>query len=139
MISLWSGYYKHLNWRERSSSQVILHHERFHTSDPKAGDIVHVDKSGYFEITCDPKHNGRNDWFEAEIGRRVKTKDVRKRTRQKYQLENLRRWRAMCERNGDTDDLDFIDRHIDMCLEDKSPEAALVGWVRCMENVMRNM
>lgn len=137
MISLWSGSYKHLRWRESSSSHVIIYKERFHTSDPKAGDIVHVDKSGYFEIIGEPNFNDKNgnNWFEVEIGRRVKTKEVRRRTRQKYQLENLRGWRAMCERNGDTDDLDSIDRHIDMCLEDKSPEAALVGWVRCMENV----
>ena len=137
MIGLWSGFYKHLSFTKRSDSQVILTHERFHTSDPKAGDIVRVDESGYFKIVGEPKFNDKNgnDWFEAEIGRRVKTKEVRQRTRQSYQLENLRDWYAMCERNGDTDDLNIIKHHIDMCLEDKNPEAALVGWVRCMENV----
>ena len=137
MVGLWSGTYKHLSLRERSDSQVILHDERFHTSDPKAGDIVRVDESGYFKIVGEPKFNDKNgnDWFEVEIGRRVKTKEVRRRTRQKYQLENLRDWRARCERNGDTDGLSIIDHQIKMCLEDKSPEAALVGWVLCMENV----
>ena len=135
MIRLWSGFYKPLSFREQSSSHVIIHERRFHTADPKAGDIVHVDDSGYFKIIGEPEFYSNGDWFEAQIGHRARTKEVRKRTRQKYQLANLRRWYSMCEGNGDTDDLDIIDHHIKMCLEDKSPEAALVGWVRCMENV----
>lgn len=135
MIRLWSGFYKPLSMTERSSSHVILHEGRFHAAVPKAGDIVHVDKSGYFKIVGKPKYNDRNDWFDAKVGRRVKTKEVRQRTRQKYQLMNLRNWYAMCERNGDTDDLEIIDRHIEMCTKDNTPDAALVGWVRCMENV----
>ncbi len=137
MIGLWSGFYKHLSLTEKSDSQVILTHERFHTSDPKASDIVRVDESGYFKIIGEPKFNDKNgnDWFEVEIGRRVKTREVRRRTRQRYQLANLRAWRDMCDSESDADDLHFIEHHIDMCLEDKNPEAALVGWVRCMENV----
>lgn len=137
MIGLWSGFHKHLSLTERSDSQVILTHERFHTSDPKAGDIVRVNESGYFKIVGEPKFNDKNgnDWFEVEIGRRVKTKEVRRRTRQRYQLKNLRNWYAMCEGNSDTDGLEIIDCHIKLCMEDKSPDAALVGWVRCMQNV----
>lgn len=135
MIGLWSGFYKHLSLTERSDSQVILTHERFHTSDPKAGDIVRVDESGYFEIIGEPKFNDKNgnDWFEVEIGRPVEMAEVRQRTRQKYQLANLRNLRSIYE--DDPDDVEVIERHIEMCLEDKNPEAALVGWIACMENV----
>ena len=135
MIRLWSGFYKPLSFSERSSSHVIIDMSRSPASIVNTGDIVHVDKSGYFKIVGEPNFRSELDWFEAEIGRRVKTKEVRERTRQKYQLKNLRDWRAMCERNNDTDDLPIIDRHIDLCLKDDRTDAALVGWVRCMGNV----
>ena len=35
----------------------------------------------------------------------------------------------------DPDDVEVIDSHIKMCMEDNHPDAALVGWVMCMEAV----
>ena len=135
MIRLWSGFYKPLSFRERSSSHVIIDVSRAPASVVNAGDIVHVDNSGYFKIVGEPNPNSERLWFEAQIGRCVKAKEVRQRTRQKYQLENLQNWYSMCERNGDTEDLEIIDRHIKLCMEDSKSDAALVGWVRCMENI----